>query len=140
MVGADDDPEIPTGSVFSGAKDAALSIASSLFGDLPFSGEVNLLTTGAFSPGGTLSSETLPRGIAYLAIGATPSTIRLVDPATGNEYLTLETAPSRSHLYVHGLTSRAEMLIGGAPRQMLSFWDLSVLRARLKELNVDWAP
>jgi carboxypeptidase family protein/TonB-dependent receptor-like protein len=69
-VAVNDGGEIPSGSLFSGAKDTALSIASSLFGDLPFSGEVNLLTTGAFSPGAAFSGNTLPRGVAYLAIGA----------------------------------------------------------------------
>ena len=34
------------------------------------SGEVNLLTTGAFAPGELFAGDGLPRGVAYLAIGA----------------------------------------------------------------------
>jgi hypothetical protein len=67
---ADDDTEIPASSIFGHTKDAAASLATSLFGDLPFSGEVNLLTTGAFAPGALFSGDGLPRGVAYLAIGA----------------------------------------------------------------------
>jgi hypothetical protein len=46
------------------------SFASGLFADLPFSGEVNLLTSSAFGPGELFSGNALPRGIAYLSIGA----------------------------------------------------------------------
>lgn len=46
------------------------SFASGLFGDLPFSGEVNLLTSSAFGPGELFSGNALPRGIAYFSIGA----------------------------------------------------------------------
>ena len=49
----------------------AAAVAGSFLADLPFTGEVNLLTTGAFAPGGGLfSGDMLPRGVAYLAIGA----------------------------------------------------------------------
>ncbi|HMF62435.1 MAG TPA: TonB-dependent receptor [Vicinamibacterales bacterium] len=48
----------------------AASFASGLFADLPFSGEVNLLTSSAFGPGELFSGNALPRGIAYLSIGA----------------------------------------------------------------------
>ena len=44
--------------------------AGSFFADLPFTGEVNLLTTGAFAPGDLFSRDMLPRGVAYLTIGA----------------------------------------------------------------------
>jgi hypothetical protein len=47
-----------------------ISAVASFFADLPFTGEVNLLTTGAFAPGHLFSGDTLPRGVAYLAIGA----------------------------------------------------------------------
>ena len=60
------------------------SVATSLFADLPFSGEVNLLTTGAFAPGGLFAGDGLPRGVAYLAIGA-PTPRRRLDGARGDE-------------------------------------------------------
>jgi hypothetical protein len=67
-----DDEELPepTSSLFGRAFDGAASIASSLFSDLPFSGEVNLLTTSAFMPGQLFSGDSLPRGVAYVSLGA----------------------------------------------------------------------
>ncbi len=49
---------------------SAASALGSFFADLPFKGEVNLLTTGAFAPGHLFSGDMLPRGVAYFAIGA----------------------------------------------------------------------
>ena len=64
-----DDPIAPDDSVL-GHMNASTSAVSSFFADLPFTGEVNLLTTGAFAPGRLFSGDMLPRGVAYLAIGA----------------------------------------------------------------------
>jgi len=58
---------LPDGGALFGASTAA---PSALFSDLPFSGEVNLLTSSAFGRGELFSGSSLPRGIAYLAIGA----------------------------------------------------------------------
>jgi hypothetical protein len=45
--------------------------ATSLFTDTPFSGQVNILTTGSFeTPQQLFSSNTLSRGIAYVRVGA----------------------------------------------------------------------
>jgi hypothetical protein len=60
----------PPSSLFGRAFDGATSMASSLFTDLPFSGEVNLLTTSAFMPGQMFSGGFLPRGVAYVSLGA----------------------------------------------------------------------
>lgn len=46
------------------------ALAGSLFSELPFSGEVNLLTSGAIGSRDLFSGSALPRGIAYLSIGA----------------------------------------------------------------------
>lgn len=64
-----DDSIAPDESVL-GHMNASSSAVSSFFADLPFSGEVNLLTTSAFAPGRLFSGDILPRGVAYLAIGA----------------------------------------------------------------------
>ncbi len=65
------DPEITSGTLFGRAMYSAASLASNIFTDLPFSGEVNLLTTSAFSgPADLFSGDLLPRGVAYLSIGA----------------------------------------------------------------------
>jgi Carboxypeptidase regulatory-like domain/TonB dependent receptor len=67
-----------SGSIFGRALDSAASLAASFFADPPFSGEVNLLTTSALSPGQQMfSGNFLPRGVAYLSIGA---------PAAGGEW------------------------------------------------------
>jgi hypothetical protein len=70
VVVPDDSAETSSESIFGRPKGSGASVATALFGDLPFSGEVNLLTTGAFAPGDLFSGSGMPRGVAYLAIGA----------------------------------------------------------------------
>jgi carboxypeptidase family protein/TonB-dependent receptor-like protein len=62
----DEQPDSHVDSIFG----RTTSFASALFADLPFSGEVNLLTSSAFGPGELFSGNALPRGIAYFSIGA----------------------------------------------------------------------
>lgn len=69
-VADDDEAEPPSGSLFGRAMDSAASVAASLFSDIPFTGEVNLLTTSAFAPGDLFAGNVVPRGVAYLSIGA----------------------------------------------------------------------
>jgi hypothetical protein len=59
-----------TGSIFGRALDSAASMAATFFTATPFSGEVNFLTTSAFGPGPLLFSDFVPRGVAYMSIGA----------------------------------------------------------------------
>src|SRR5207253_10576644 len=50
---------------------AASRFASSLFANTPFTGQVNLFTTGSFdTPQQVFSTDNFARSIAYLAIGA----------------------------------------------------------------------
>ncbi|MGE5813424.1 MAG: carboxypeptidase regulatory-like domain-containing protein, partial [Acidobacteriota bacterium] len=44
---------------------------ASLFGALPFSGEINLLTSGSFNAPGELFGDGMPRGITYVQLGNT---------------------------------------------------------------------
>lgn len=68
---ADDDDNVEAGDPLFGRANRSMGAAAgSFFADLPFTGEVNLLTTGAFAPGDLFSRDMLPRGVAYLAIGA----------------------------------------------------------------------
>jgi hypothetical protein len=67
---ADDDNEFDPQPLFGRSARGAAALAAGLFADLPFTGEVNLLTTGAFGPSDAFSSDILPRGVAYLAIGS----------------------------------------------------------------------
>jgi carboxypeptidase family protein/TonB-dependent receptor-like protein len=50
--------------------DRAFDNAASFFTETPFSGEVNLLTTSAIGGGSLYSNALVPRGVAYLSIGA----------------------------------------------------------------------
>ena len=62
-------PSAP-GSIFGRAFDSAASMAATFFTATPFSGEVNFLTTSAFGQGPLLFSDFVPRGVAYMSIGA----------------------------------------------------------------------
>ena len=70
IVADEDEGFIPDDSLFGVLGGRAPSVAGSFLADLPFTGEVNLLTTGAFAPDELFSGDRLPRGVAYLAIGA----------------------------------------------------------------------
>ncbi|HEX9368304.1 MAG TPA: TonB-dependent receptor [Vicinamibacterales bacterium] len=68
-VGAPPAPE-GSSSIFGRAYTNAATMAASFFTATPFSGEVNLLTTSALGTGPLLFSDFVPRGVAYLSIGA----------------------------------------------------------------------
>jgi hypothetical protein len=68
-LGDDGRPAVP-GSIFGRAIDSAANMAASFFTATPFSGEVNFLTTSALGPGPLLFSDFIPRGVAYMSIGA----------------------------------------------------------------------
>lgn len=73
--GVSDAGPLPGGtpSVFGRAFDNAAGIANmaaSFFTATPFSGEVNFLTTSALGAGPLLFSDFVPRGVAYMSIGA----------------------------------------------------------------------
>ena len=88
VVLADNEPPIPDASVFSRAYNSVGAFGGSVFSGLPFSGEVNLLTTGAVGQGDLFSAVGLPRGIAYLALGS---------PTPGGEW-TMRAAMSEGEL------------------------------------------
>jgi len=66
----DADSDIPAEQTFGRRLNAVASAASAVFSDLPFSGEVNLLTTSAFAPGDLFTGDLTPRGVAYMSIGS----------------------------------------------------------------------
>jgi hypothetical protein len=69
---AGDAQPMPAGnsSIFGRAFDSAATMAASFFTATPFSGEVNFLTTSALGAGPLLFSDFVPRGVAYMSIGA----------------------------------------------------------------------
>jgi hypothetical protein len=67
---AESETPLPDSSLFGRAEQSAPSFAASVVTGLPFSGEVNLLTTGSAGAGDLFSTVGVPRGVAYLALGA----------------------------------------------------------------------
>ncbi|MGH9373673.1 MAG: TonB-dependent receptor domain-containing protein [Vicinamibacterales bacterium] len=131
MVLADNDPGIPSGSLFGRAVGSAASLATSLFTEFPFSGEVNFLTTGAVAPGALLSATAFPRGVAYLALAA---------PGTGGDWSiraamsegdlsswvmagAFASKPGRAHTYDFGLSYSTQEYQGGNPAALAAVTD-----------------
>jgi hypothetical protein len=120
------DGDLAPGSLFERAMDSAASMATTFFTDLPFSGEVNLLTTGAFGPGEMFSGDLLPRGVAYMAIGApTPAGDWSVRAAMNqgdlSSWIVAGAFQSRvsgaetAHVYRFGYSYSAQDYLGGNP-------------------------
>jgi hypothetical protein len=121
----------PTTSLFGRAMGSAANIATSLFTDFPFSGEVNILTTGALAPGAVFSPTALPRGVAYLALSA---------PAPGGDWLirgamseadlsswivagAFASKPGGAHRYNLGLSYSTQDYQGGNPAALAAVTD-----------------
>ncbi len=125
------DGEIAPGSLFGRAMDSAASLATTFFTDLPFSGEVNLLTTGAFGPGDLFSGNVLPRGVAYMAIGApTPAGDWSVRAAMNQGDLSswivagaFQSRGETAHVYKFGYSYSAQDYLGGNPAALAAAAD-----------------
>lgn len=130
------DAEIPSGissgSILGRAMVSAASLASTFFSDLPFSGEVNLLTTSALGPEGLFSGDLLPRGVAYLAIGAPTGAgdwqVRAAmsqgDLSSWNVAGGFQSkATGSAHLYKFGLSYSAQDYLGGNPAALAAATD-----------------
>ena len=120
---AADDREFEQGSFFGKAFGGAANLASALFTDVPFVGEVNLLTSSAFGSGKLFGGTTLPRGIAYFAIGSpTPAgdwTVRaamsegdLASWIVAGSFVSRITA---DHAYTLGMSYGTQDYSGGNP-------------------------
>jgi WD40 repeat protein len=73
-----------------------------------------------------------------LAVGGDAGQIRLVDPATGKEYVRLN-APEQTRLSPECFTPDGTRLIAhGSDSQALYVWDLGLLRRELAEMGLDW--
>jgi hypothetical protein len=125
------DGEIAPGSLFGRAMDSAASLATTFFTDLPFTGEVNLLTTGAFGPGDLFSGNVLPRGVAYMAIGAPTSAGDWSVRAAMNQgdlssWIVAGAFQSRgetAHVYKFGYSYSAQDYLGGNPAALAAAAD-----------------
>jgi serine/threonine protein kinase/WD40 repeat protein/tetratricopeptide (TPR) repeat protein len=84
----------------------------------------------AFSPDGQL--------LAVGGRGGEPAVIRLVEPATGREYVRLE-APEQTRLAPQCFTPDGTQLIAyGVESRSLYVWDLRLIRKQLDEMGLDW--
>jgi hypothetical protein len=115
-------PDFQPGSLFGRAMHSATSLAGALFADVPFTGEVNLLTTGAFGPD-LISGANLPRGVAYFSLGApTPAGDWLMRAGMSegdlSSWIIAGSFVSRRdpvHTYNIGLTYSTQEYLGGNP-------------------------
>jgi hypothetical protein len=125
------DAEIATDSLFERAVGSAAGLATTFFTELPFSGEVNLLTTGAFGPGELFSGDVLPRGVAYMAIGApTPAGDWSVRAAMNQGDLSswivagaFQSRGATAHVYKFGYSYSAQEYLGGNPAALAAAAD-----------------
>ena len=128
-----DDIVLRPGSPHWRALEATASVATSLFGDMPLSGEVNLLTSGAFAPGDLFSGDTLPRGVAYLSLGVPAPggewTVRAAmsegDLASWNVAGAFASRPGSTHTLDFGLTYSRQDYAGGNPSALAAVTDNS---------------
>ena len=125
------DDEPPSGSLFGRAMDSAASVAASIFTDIPFTGEVNLLTTSAFAPGELFAGDIVPRGVAYVSIGSpTSAGDWQVRAAMGegdlSSWIVAGSFVSRRgsfHSYDLGLSYSTQEYSGGTPMSLASVTD-----------------
>lgn len=131
-VAVNDEAEEPaSGSMLTRAMDSAAGAAAALFNDIPFTGEVNLLTTSAFAPGNPFAGGAVPRGVAYLSIGApTPAGDWQMRAAMGegdlSSWIVAGSFVSRRdaiHSYDLGLSYSTQEYSGGAPLTLASVTD-----------------
>ncbi len=135
------------GAGVSGADDAGETLAqgsysartTSLFADIPFSGQVNLLTTGQFDrPQQLLDPSGLASGVAYIRVGAAVGdnadwTVRgalteadISSWIVAGSYLTRETpqtSDAGSHRYDVGLSYSTQRYDGGNPLALRDVMD-----------------
>jgi hypothetical protein len=142
IVLAGNDPDLSDESIFGRAMGGAANFANyatSLFTDFPLSGEVNLLTTSTFGQGDLFSGSTLPRGIAYLSLGApTPAgdwTMRAAmsegDLASWIVAASFASKGGRQHSYNVGLSYSTQEYQGGNPIALAAMRDGSRNAAEL---------
>ena len=109
------------------AFDSAANMAASFFTATPFSGEVNFLTTSAFGPGQFAFSDFVPRGVAYMSIGAPAASGRWDVRASMSQsdvsaWILAGSFTSRvasTHAYAFGITYSTQQYQHPAPRALM---------------------
>ena len=119
------------GSLLERAVGSAANLATSVLTDLPFTGEVNFLTTGAAAPGELLSATAFPRGVAYLALTAPGSggdwSVRAAmsegDLSSWIVAGSYASRPRNGHMYNLGLSYSTQEYMGGNPAALAAVTD-----------------
>src|SRR5262249_18283407 len=135
---ADDTPDRsinifqPSG-LFSRAVGSPAHLATSIFGDTPFTGQVNLLTTGSFdSPQQLFTFDSFSHGVAYFSLGAPAGTSadwNVRSALTQGDIASWIVAGSYStrvparHRYDVGLTYATQRYDGGNPAALRTVTD-----------------
>ena len=117
--GSTDSPADSQGSLFGRAFESSARFATSLFNDFPLSGQVNLLTTGAFGmpsePG--YPTALMASSVAFVSLGSSAGPVgdwvmsAATSPGNAGSWFvsgTLTARPSSSHRYVGGLAYSAQ--------------------------------
>ena len=121
------DGESAGGSIFGRTFNNAANMAASFFTATPFSGEVNFLTTSALGPGSLAFSDFVPRGVAYLSIGAPAASGRWDVRASMSQsdvsaWIVAGSFASRlasTHAYAFGVTYSTQQYQHPAPRALM---------------------
>jgi len=125
-------PDFEPPTLFGRAMTSAASAATTFFTELPFSGEVNLLTTSAFFGRDDLfKGDLLPRGVAYMAIGAptgagTWSVRAAMSQGDLSSWLVAGSFQSRvqsTHNYKFGYSYSMQDYLGGNPAALAAASD-----------------
>jgi hypothetical protein len=122
-----DEPLSGGSSRFGRAFDTAANMAASFFTATPFSGEVNFLTTSAFGPGPFAFSDFVPRGVAYMSIGAPAASGRWDVRASMSQsdvsaWILAGSFASRvasTHAYAFGVSYSTQQYQHPAPRALM---------------------
>jgi Tfp pilus assembly protein PilF len=107
-------------------------------------GRFHIWQVGSWQEGPSLGGEPGDQACAFsddgrlLALGGSPGTVRLLEPATGRELARL-TAPVQTRLWPKCFTpGGGKLVVVGTDTRTLHVFHLSLIRSQLRELDLDW--
>jgi WD40 repeat protein/Flp pilus assembly protein TadD len=80
-----------------------------------------------------------PDGRAAAVLNSPSRAIQLIDPATGNEFATLE-SPDVQPINWTCFSHDASKLAAACSTDIIQVWDLRLIRSQLREIGLDWNP
>jgi len=90
-----------------------------------------------FAQSQSLSAPAFTRDGKMLAVGISHTAVRLINPATGREFATLE-APDPEPLSCLCFTPDGSRLVAACETHVIKVWDLRLIRQQLAEMDLDW--